>query len=312
MAETCILTFGDPDSYSAGFADACINLTITGAGDFKARLTRLKLKDLEVSLCCENLPRFACVSLPTERTFLSFPVDADSLISDGFTLRSGDVVLHGRGRPTHQQTNGACQWGLIALSPGVLGSCSKALTGRTITPPHTSKILRPAPAEALRFQRLFAKACRLAERQKLAPEAARALERELLHATINCLAANETGDNPKTRLHHGAVIARFEEAISKRFDQKLSMSALCAEIGVPERTLRMCCTEFFGVSPTRYLLLRRLNKARAALRRADPSTTSVSEVARNHQFLELGRFAVTYRITFGESPSVTLQQAPQS
>jgi hypothetical protein len=27
-----------------------------------------------------------------------------------------------------------------------------------------------------------------------------------------------------------------------------------------------------------------------------------------HQFLELGRFAVTYRITFGEPPSVTLQR----
>jgi hypothetical protein len=30
--------------------------------------------------------------------------------------------------------------------------------------------------------------------------------------------------------------------------------------------------------------------------------------ARDHQFLELGRFAVTYRTTFGESPSVTLQR----
>jgi transcriptional regulator GlxA family with amidase domain len=86
------------------------------------------------------------------------------------------------------------------------------------------------------------------------------------------------------------------------------MPALCAEIGVPERTLRVCCAEFLGVSPTRYVLLQRLNKARSALRRADPSTTSVAEVARNHQFVELGRFAVAYRTIFGESPSATLQQ----
>jgi transcriptional regulator GlxA family with amidase domain len=72
----------------------------------------------------------------------------------------------------------------------------------------------------------------------------------------------------------------------------------------------MCCAEFLGVSPTRYLLLRRLNKARSALRRADPSTATVAEVARNYQFLELGRFAVTYRATFGESPSTTLQRSP--
>jgi transcriptional regulator GlxA family with amidase domain len=73
----------------------------------------------------------------------------------------------------------------------------------------------------------------------------------------------------------------------------------------------MCCTEFLGVSPSRYLLLQRLNRARAALRRANPSTASVAEVARNNQFLEFGRFAVTYRTIFGESPSATLQRDPQ-
>jgi transcriptional regulator GlxA family with amidase domain len=105
---------------------------------------------------------------------------------------------------------------------------------------------------------------------------------------------------------------RFEQALSKRIDQKLEMPALCAEIGVPERSLRACCAKLLGVSPTRYFLLRRLNKARSALRRADPSTASVAQVARNHQFLELGRFAVTYRTTFGESPSVTLHRDPQA
>jgi hypothetical protein len=33
-------------------------------------------------------------------------------------------------------------------------------------------------------------------------------------------------------------------------------------------------------------------------------------LARNNQFLEFGRFAVTYRTIFGESPSVTLQRDP--
>jgi len=81
---------------------------------------------------------------------------------------------------------------------------------------------------------------------------------------------------------------------------------------VPERTLRMCCAEFLGVSPTRYLLLRRLNKVRWALRCADPSRASVAEIARSYQFFELGRFAVTYRTTFGELPSTTLQRDPQT
>jgi AraC-like DNA-binding protein len=316
MAENGTLTFSDPDGYAAEFGDARIDLTITGAGDFKARLTRLKLKDLEIYRCCESLPRIACISLAPELTFLSFPIDAVSLISDGFALRNGHIILHGRGERTHQRSSGACQWGLISLSPEQFASCGRALTGQAIAPPHASRILRPAHADVLRFQRLFAQACRLAEasRQKLIerPQVARALEQELLHAIINCLAANETDDNPKTRHHHAAVMVRFEETLRKRIDQKLSMPALCAELGVPARTLRMCCAEFLGVSPMRYLLLQRLNEARRALRRADPSTASVAEVARSHQFLELGRFAVTYRTTFGESPSATLQRDPQT
>jgi hypothetical protein len=46
---------------------------------------------------------------------------------------------------------------------------------------------------------------------------------------------------------------------------------------------------------------------RSALRRADPETASVAEIARDHQFLELGRFAVVYRTVFGEMPSSTLR-----
>ena len=316
MAENGTLTFSDPDGYAAGFSDARINLTITGAGDFKARLTRLKLKDLEIYRCYESLPRIAYISLPPEQMFLSFPIGAVSLISDGFALRNGHIVLHGRGERTHQRSNGACQWGLISLSPEQFASCGKALTGQAIAPPHASRILRPARADALRFQRLFAQACRLAEagRQKLIerPEVARALKQELLHAIINCLTADETDDNPKTRHHHAAVMVRFEETLSHRIDQKLNVPALCAELGVPARTLRMCCAEFLGVSPTRYLLLQRLNKARWALRRADPSATSVTEIARSHQFQELGRFAETYRTVFGELPSTTLQRDLQT
>ena len=61
MAESGTFTFSDADGYGCGFGDARINLTITGAGDFEARLTRLKLKHLEVWRYCESLPRIAYI-----------------------------------------------------------------------------------------------------------------------------------------------------------------------------------------------------------------------------------------------------------
>src|SRR6266851_126698 len=108
--------------------------------------------------------------------------------------------------------------------------------------------------------------------------------------------------------HLADVMVRFEDALTTHRGPQLNMPALCAAIDVPERTLRVCCTEFLGMSPTRYLLLRRLNMARSALRRADPATASVAEIARIYQFREPGRFAVTYRTIFGEMPSSTLRR----
>ena len=314
MPEHGILTFDDPDGYAAAFGDTRINLTIAGAGDFKARLIRLRLKQLEICCCSETLPRIAYISLPPERMFLSFPVGTVSLTSDGVGLGHGDCVLHGLGQAVHQRTSSACQWGLVALSAAELSNCAGAMAGRDMPLPRASRVLCLARPDALRLQCLFGHACHLAESgEKLTeqPELARVLEQEMLHAVIHCLEADEQDDNQKVRHHHAAIMIRFEDALSERLDDRLKLPALCAEIGVPERTLRLCCAEFLGVSPTRYLLLRRLNKARSALRLADPSTVTVAEIARNHQFLELGRFAVTYRTTFGESPSATLHRDPQ-
>jgi AraC-like DNA-binding protein len=314
MAEGGVLTFSDPDAYAAAFGDTRIDLTITAAGGFKAQLTWLHLKDIRVYRCCESLARISYVSLSREPSFLSFPIGAESAVSGGYSVRNGDIIFHSRGERMHQLFNGACQWGLIALSAERLAICSVALTGQPILSPWTSKVIRPSRTKLSRFQRLFTHACRLAESGKMSelPEAARALEDELLHAIVHCLAGHEADERLRARRHHADVMVRFEEALRKCVDEKPSMPELCADIGVAERTLRMCCAEFLGISPTRYLLLQRLNKTRAALERADPSTTSVAEIARDHQFLELGRFAVTYRIAFGESPSVTLHRDPRS
>src|SRR5439155_19923759 len=107
---------------------------------------------------------------------------------------------------------------------------------------------------AVRLLRLHSKACRLAEtRHKLIanPEVARALEQELLHALVNCLTVDDAGGNLKTTQHHAEIMVRFEDALTTHNGPQLNLPALCAAIGVPERTLRVCCTEFLGMGPTR-------------------------------------------------------------
>lgn len=311
MADSGTVTFANPDDYRAAIASMTVSLIVTAGGDFNARLTWLNLHHLRVLRARESLSRVGFFSLSPAQTFVSFPTNACAFLTyRGVGLQFGDVVFHSRGERTHQRTNGEGQWGLISLPPEQLAACSKALTGKSLASPPEGRVLRPLRSAARRLLGHHSKICRLAETQHQLianPEVARALEQELIHALVNCLTVGDAGGNLKKRRHHTDIMVRFEDALAAHGDPHLSLPALCSEIGVPERTLRACCTEFLGMSPTRYHLLRRLNLARSALRRADPETTSVAEIARNHQFLELGRFAVAYRTVFGEMPSSTLR-----
>jgi len=105
-----------------------------------------------------------------------------------------------------------------------------------------------------------------------------------------------------------SIVSRFKDFLEAKKYQPLGLAVICAAIGVPERKLRACCQEQLSTSPTQYLRLRRMYLARQSLQTADPSTRTVTEIATEYGFVELGRFSVDYRSLFGESPSVTLRR----
>jgi len=124
---------------------------------------------------------------------------------------------------------------------------------------------------------------------------------------VRCLTEGITPEPDHHRHYRVPVMRRFEQVLKENPDDPLHIPEICAAIGVAERTLRLHCMEYLGMSPRRYLWLRRMNLARRALALADPAKTTVTEIATAQGFWELGRFALTYRRLFGESPSATLR-----
>src|SRR5215472_2957209 len=87
-----------------------------------------------------------------------------------------------------------------------------------------------------------------------------------------------------------------------------SVTASGAALGVSQRMLRECCNKHLGMDLSRYRRLRGMQRAHRALRYENPDTASVSTVARRYGFRDLGRFAVNYRVRYGELPSATLRR----
>jgi AraC-like DNA-binding protein len=308
-------TFIDPDDYQASLRQVRIDFLVTPQGAFNARLTWATLHHLQLLHGEEDLARIAYVSLPPTLMFVGFATRPDPpMLWGGAELQTGDLIFHSRAERFHQRTTGPCGWSLVGLAPQHLQQYGEALSGKTLSLPAATRILRPAARDAARLRRLHAQACRLAEtRAKVLThrEVARAIEQGLIHALVTCLSA-KARDDGVARRHHAGIMARFEQVLADHPSRPLPMPELCALIAVTDRTLRSCCAEFLGISPSRYMLLRRLKAARIALRDADPVTASVAEIARGCGFTELGRFAGAYRTAFGEAPSTTLGRAAGS
>jgi AraC-like DNA-binding protein len=75
--------------------------------------------------------------------------------------------------------------------------------------------------------------------------------------------------------------------------------------GVPRRTLEKHFKRFLRCAPLKFLHNERFEQARRKLLRAPPSA-NVMQIASDCGFNHFGRFSLTYRSRYGESPSDTL------
>src|SRR6202047_300809 len=231
----------------------------------------------------------------------------------GRDLRPGEIVSRGRGERRHQSTPGSFVWNVIALDPLQLEKYGRALSGEPFSLPSEGKILRPSPRDVARLRRLHAQICRLAEtkpRLLAHTEVARAIEQGLIQTLVACLTGTSMRADGAIKRRRARIMMRFEEVLAEYLSEPLDTTELCERIAVTEWTLRSCCAEFLGMSPTRYVLLRRLSRARVALRDANPDGANLSELIRGFGFAELGRFEAAYLAAFSETPLTTLQRAP--
>jgi transcriptional regulator GlxA family with amidase domain len=104
------------------------------------------------------------------------------------------------------------------------------------------------------------------------------------------------------------VVTRAERYLRANAHAPVTVAELGRIVGLSARSLRNAFNDVHAMSPKQWMLAERLKAARRALRDSEQPPASVTSVATDFGFFELGRFAVAYRGAFGETPSATLRQ----
>jgi AraC-like DNA-binding protein len=98
-----------------------------------------------------------------------------------------------------------------------------------------------------------------------------------------------------------------EDFIRANLQEPISIAGICRAVGVSRRQLEYAFNTTFGVGPSEFVRVARLNRIRRQLRTARAASRSVTQVALDTGVTHLGRFAEAYRHLFGETPIQTLR-----
>ncbi len=103
-------------------------------------------------------------------------------------------------------------------------------------------------------------------------------------------------------------VATAEEYMRANLTEPLTVSGIAAAIGVSPRSLQLAFREVRAASPREILALMRLHLVHEKLK-SDKTCAGVTEIALECGVANIGRFAKSYRESFGEKPSTTRRRA---
>lgn len=310
--------FTDPEAYAFEAIRLAAGANVLGFGGavgktFHARLARASLGRLSIGLGKASAPVTLSSGVPNAHVFMFAMEPFAARRISGWTV-SHRHIFHPRPNDhafsiSPREPGGA---GVITVPFDLLEAYSAGVAGLDAEIPANDDRLVLAPdVQRLRFISLMSDLERLAREEPWiveAPAPAKALEGAIMDALLACLTLGQPSRDRAAPGRYRRIVARLEQALAERPEEMLSLSDLCAEVGVAQRTLTLACEEFLGQTPMRYARGRRLDYVRHELSTSDPGWVRVADVAMRYGFWELGRFAQAYRLRFGELPSATLRK----
>jgi AraC family transcriptional regulator, ethanolamine operon transcriptional activator len=140
-----------------------------------------------------------------------------------------------------------------------------------------------------------------------APIARQIAERHLLAEIGDATRIGTIASSDRIAAHtrYRQIVDRLDQLVQSNPTTEIGYKELSDITGASPRTLHNALQQVCGLSPHRYLRIRRLWMVRSQLRSGSPGLT-IKSSAQAHGFHHMGEFSAAYKATFGETPSDTL------
>ena len=285
-----------------------------GQASFEGCLNHRQMLDVGVTYGRYGSPLALCLSHGD--TYLQgFPIRGlGSVVNDG---TEGEVSPgHGTacGPNADMRLKYSCDFEhlIVRIRPQKLIKVLSGLIDRPVDPQRMATNVRPIPAMAVAQRRLVEFVVGELDRVDAPlPDLVLAeLEQALVVSYLNCNLHNYSHllDEDPIRAVASWHVRLAEEYVEQNWDQPLTIEALAHVANASVRSLFFTFKKSRGVSPMTFVRQVRLRHAKHMLEHATPETT-VTSVAYDCGFSNLGHFAKYYHAAFGEYPSATLKTA---
>jgi len=290
-----------------GIEGDCVQLE---ARSFNGRVTTVQLRASVVQFSREDVTSVRHIRTPRNRWVFFVPLALPRGVRwDGQPITADMVVISGPGSESVVFEPRGSDFAVVSVAPeaapevvtaarGALGALSTQ--GSVHVGPATVRALVQELAHVRSIVELHGQRPSLND---LIHDADATIRRRLCTCLSTAVVSRQADDS---RSH---IVRRAEQLLHDRAGEAISISELSSMAGVSERSLRNAFYRVCTTGPKRYLRMLRLHQVRRSLCAATQATATVTRVATQHGFYELGRFAGEYRALFGEAPSATLQRA---
>lgn len=221
------------------------------------------------------------------------------------TLLSPDDLVTMRWSPD-------CAKYMVRIDRAAVEQHVAALLGHTLRRPLNFRLAIPREGLGAEWWRLTELLVGLVECQDPAHPQSLAIEQLEQALLLALIEGQEHSYSDALRDRDRSIAPRHvrlvEQYIEEHAADPISIEQLVAVSGVSGRALFDGFKRFRNTSPMAHLRTCRMRRVREALLQPTPDTT-VSRLAQDWGFFELGRFAGQYRKLYGEMPSETLRRA---